>query len=192
MRRLVLAGLVACGGGDRSRVDNPTVPVIADRLDGEAAPAVPEPPPEPPPIAPPPEPRPEPPPPSASEPAEAPEAEPAPPPEPKRPPGLKVQPGDSLSKMFSRAGIGAAEVAKIAKALEPKMDPTAIQVGKRYRIELDEGGDLKAFTYNTSPTRAIVVEPSKGGATSPLRPPSRPRCARSPRRPPWRARCGAR
>ena len=165
MRRLVLVGLVACGGGDRSRVDNPTVPVLADRADGEPAPAVPEAPQEPPPIAPPPEPRPEPetPRPTVEEPSEAPEAEPPPEPEPKKAPGLKVQPGDSLSKMLGRAGIGAGEVAKIAKALEPKMNPTAIQVGKRYRIELDEGGDLEAFTYNLSPTQAIVVEPKKGG-----------------------------
>ncbi len=81
--------------------------------------------------------------------------EPEPPPDPRH---GKVQPGDSLSKILHRAGLGAAEIQRVAQALQPVMDPATIRVGQRYDLELDEGGELSSFAFHLSRTEVARVD----------------------------------
>jgi murein DD-endopeptidase MepM/ murein hydrolase activator NlpD len=69
----------------------------------------------------------------------------------------EVRPGESLSKILHRAGIGAAEVQRVAEALAPVMDPATIRIGQRYAIELDEGGALETLSLHLSVTEVARV-----------------------------------
>lgn len=98
-------------------------------------------------------------------PAEVVPPQPEPEPEPELDPlHGSVRPGDSLSKILHRAGIGAAEVQVVAEALTPVMDPATIRIGQRYDIELDEGGELLSFAFHLAQTEVARVRRKKGGA----------------------------
>lgn len=75
----------------------------------------------------------------------------------------EVRPGESLSKILHRAGIGAAEVQRVAEALAPVMDPATIRIGQRYAIELDEGGALASLSLHLSVTEVARVRRSDDG-----------------------------
>jgi murein DD-endopeptidase MepM/ murein hydrolase activator NlpD len=68
-----------------------------------------------------------------------------------------VREGDSLSKILHRAGLGGAEIQRVADALQPVMDPATIRIGQRYDIELDEGGELVSFAFHLSATEVARV-----------------------------------
>lgn len=69
----------------------------------------------------------------------------------------ELRPGESLSKILHRAGIGAAEVQKVAEALQPVMDPATLKIGQRYAIELDEAGVLVSLALHLSVTEVARV-----------------------------------
>lgn len=69
----------------------------------------------------------------------------------------ELQPGESLSKILHRAGIGAVEVQKVAEALQPVMDPSMLEIGQRYAIELDESGALSSLALHLSVTEVARV-----------------------------------
>ncbi len=95
-----------------------------------------------------------------------PEPEPEPGPDPL---SGEVGPGDSLSKILNRAGLGGPEIQRVADALRPVMDPATIRVGQRYAIELDEGGELRSFAFHRSVTEvARVGRDEDGGLTAKL------------------------
>lgn len=75
----------------------------------------------------------------------------------------EVRPGDSLSKILNRAGLGAAEIQRVAEALTPVMDPATIRIGQRYDIELDEGGELLSFAFRLSVTEVARVRRQDDG-----------------------------
>jgi murein DD-endopeptidase MepM/ murein hydrolase activator NlpD len=75
----------------------------------------------------------------------------------------ELQPGESLSKILHRAGIGAAEVQKVAEALQPVMDPATLKIGQRYAIELDEGGALVSLALHRSITDVARVSRNDAG-----------------------------
>ncbi|MEX1362471.1 MAG: peptidoglycan DD-metalloendopeptidase family protein [Nannocystaceae bacterium] len=75
----------------------------------------------------------------------------------------EVRPGDSLSKILNRAGLGAAEIHRVAEALTPVMDPATIRIGQRYDIELDEGGELRSFAFRLSVTEVARVRRQDDG-----------------------------
>lgn len=75
----------------------------------------------------------------------------------------ELQPGESLSKILHRAGIGAAEVQKVAEALAPVMDPATLKIGQRYAIELDESGALVSLALHRSVTQVARVTRSDAG-----------------------------
>ncbi len=75
----------------------------------------------------------------------------------------EVRPGDSLSKILHRAGLGAAEIQRVAEALGPVMDPATIRVGQHYVVELDEGGELSTFSFRRTQTDVAVVERQDDG-----------------------------
>lgn len=79
-----------------------------------------------------------------------------PPPPPPDPLHGEVAAGDSLSRLLSRAGLSAAEIARVTAALSPVMDPATIQIGQRYDIELDERG-LVEFSFRLSVTERARV-----------------------------------
>lgn len=69
----------------------------------------------------------------------------------------ELRPGESLSKILHRAGIGAAEVARVAEALRPVMDPASLKIGQRYAIELDDAGALSSLALHLSATEVARV-----------------------------------
>lgn len=75
----------------------------------------------------------------------------------------RVRPGESLSKILHRAGIGASEVQRVAEALAPVMDPATIRIGQRYEIELDEAGALASLGLHLSVTEVARVRRREGG-----------------------------
>jgi murein DD-endopeptidase MepM/ murein hydrolase activator NlpD len=87
-------------------------------------------------------------------------APPTPEPDPRQ---GEVRAGDSLSKILGRAGVDATTAMRVSIALEPVMDPATIRAGQRYEIDLDEGGDLLAFSFHLSPVKIARVEPDDGG-----------------------------
>jgi murein DD-endopeptidase MepM/ murein hydrolase activator NlpD len=89
---------------------------------------------------------------TTGEPADATTGEPAP-----DPVHGQLRPGESLSKILHRAGIGAAEVQRVAEALAPVMDPATLRIGQRYAIELDESGALVELSLYQSVTEIARV-----------------------------------
>jgi murein DD-endopeptidase MepM/ murein hydrolase activator NlpD len=75
----------------------------------------------------------------------------------------QVRPGESLSKILHRAGIGAAEVQRVAEALAPVMDPATIRIGLRYAIELDDAGGLRSLALHLSVTEVARVQRGADG-----------------------------
>lgn len=75
----------------------------------------------------------------------------------------EVGPGDSLSKILNRAGLGGPEIQRVAAALQPVMDPATIKVGQRFSIELDEGGELESFAFHRSVVEVARVRREDDG-----------------------------
>jgi murein DD-endopeptidase MepM/ murein hydrolase activator NlpD len=75
----------------------------------------------------------------------------------------QLRPGESLSKILHRAGIGATEVHRVAEALQPVMDPATLKIGQRYAIELDESGALRSLALHQSVTEVARVTRSDEG-----------------------------
>lgn len=75
----------------------------------------------------------------------------------------EVRPGESLSKILHRAGIGAAEVQRVAEALTPVMDPATLRIGQRYAIELDDVGALSSLALHLSVTEVARVRRGDDG-----------------------------
>ncbi|MCB9714051.1 MAG: peptidoglycan DD-metalloendopeptidase family protein [Myxococcales bacterium] len=92
--------------------------------------------------------------------------EPEPPPPEPEPDPLhgEVRPGDSLSKILHRAGLGGPEIHQVAEALAPVMDPATIRIGQRYDVELDEGGELLSFAFRISVTELARVRRQDDGS----------------------------
>lgn len=90
----------------------------------------------------------------------APEAEPPPPPDPLH---GEVGPGDSLSRILSRAGLDPQTIHAVAQAMTPLADPTKIREGQRYDIELADDGALVSFAFRTGKITSVVVTPDADG-----------------------------
>jgi murein DD-endopeptidase MepM/ murein hydrolase activator NlpD len=145
---LVAAVALAACGSSEGALENPTTPVVVASPqpggEGEAdAPSAP-----------------------AGEPGATSDAVPSVEPEaaePASPLSGSVQPGESLSTILNRAGVGTAEIGTIVAALDGTLDPTTIRVGQRYEIELTEAGTLKSFRFRRSVTDSVLVVPEGEG-----------------------------
>lgn len=90
------------------------------------------------------------------------ELQPLPPEPPPDPFHGEVAAGDSLSKILNRAGLGGPEIARVAEALTPVMDPATIRIGQHYDIEVDDEG-LVSFAFRLSVTEQARVQRSEDG-----------------------------
>jgi murein DD-endopeptidase MepM/ murein hydrolase activator NlpD len=71
--------------------------------------------------------------------------------------------GDSLSRVFHRAGLDAREIHGLTLALSAVMDPEKVRVGQRYGLSLREDGTFDTFTLALTPVLEVRVERDEEG-----------------------------
>jgi murein DD-endopeptidase MepM/ murein hydrolase activator NlpD len=75
----------------------------------------------------------------------------------------KVEPNDTMGKIFERQGLTRTEAAEVLGALQGTLDVKAIRAGQVYVLTLDDEGDLTAFEFRVSPATIVRVERDGGG-----------------------------
>lgn len=75
---------------------------------------------------------------------------------------LTVKSGDSLSKLFKRAGISAQQLDKVMKSGEAAKKLTRIFPKDTIRVLTDDNGELQALRYEIDPESYLMIERENG------------------------------
>lgn len=76
----------------------------------------------------------------------------------------EVKAGESLAKILGRRGIRAADIATIAAALKPVMDPATIQPGLGWALRVDADLEWTRLELQPSAVRTIAISRDESGA----------------------------